>query len=544
MGEGSPSFGLSPEHSESVNRLFDNLEDLRNHKCISKHNLIRWLRSRNWNEDDAERMLRTHINWRKENNVDAILSWYVVPEVVDKYFPGGICGSDKDGRPLYIAPVGYLDPKSFIKAVSRSDFLQSRVYQMEFIISEILPQYSEKAGRNIDQLTVIMDMHGLGFKHMSPSWLSIVTESVTMLEANYPEVLGVCFVINAPPLFSRLYSFIKPLLSKATQEKIHILDSNYRETLLRYFDPEGLPAVYGGTMVDPDGDPRCPSRICWAGPVPEQYFTQSRQPGIEPQPVARRSLSRSTSAQSLGCTDQFTVVEVSRGAQLDVPIGFLSAGVELNWCVVCESHDIGIGWFVQPAEMNRNTGIAVLPTISNGFSSNTPEVLNKLSNVNVGDISTDASDTLVNGLWEVVPMQRIITRLTPFRGKYKIQVAGSYYMRLDNSYSWMRVKRVRYVLNVTVPKDVTEQHPIPLIIPSSVSVDALNQHNPNSRFLDETTTVDTFNEISVFPIPAENSSRSRLITGGSMDVDISLLFRLLAQLLLVPRFSPSKQPTG
>ncbi|KAA3677878.1 uncharacterized protein DEA37_0008570 [Paragonimus westermani] len=540
MGE----FGLPPERSESVNRLFNNLEDLRYHECTSKRNLVRWLKSRNWDEEDAERMLRAHINWRKENNVDTILSWYVLPEVVDKYFPGGICGSDKNGRPLYIAPVGYLDPKSFMKAVSRSDFLKSRVYQMEFIISEILPKYSEKAGRNIDQLTVIMDMHGLGFKHMSPSWLSIVTESVTVLEANYPEVLGVCFVINAPPLFSKLYSFIKPLLSKATQEKIHILNSNYRETLLRHFDLEGLPGVYGGTMVDPDGDPRCPSRICWAGPVPEEYFTQLRQPGVEPHPAARRSISRSTSAQSLGSTDQFTAVEVSRGAQLDVPIGFLSAGVELNWCVICESHDIGIGWFVQPVEMNQNPGIAVLPTISNGFPSNTLGVLNESPKVNAEDISTDANDTLRDGLWEVVPMQRIITRLTPFRGKYRIQVAGSYYMRLDNSYSWMRVKHVRYVLKVTIPKELTEQNSVPRMIPSSVSVDALDQHNRNSRFVDETNIVDTFNEISVFPVPDENSSQSLLITGGSMDVNISLLFRLLAQLLLVPKFSPSRHPTS
>ncbi|OON19276.1 CRAL/TRIO domain protein, partial [Opisthorchis viverrini] len=167
-----------------------------------------------------------------------------------------------------------------------------------------------------------MDMQGLGLKHLSPSWLSLVGEAVTVIESNYPEVLGACFVINAPPLFSRLYSLVKPLLSKATQEKVQVLDSNYPETLLQHCDAESLPAVYGGSLIDPDGDPSCPSRICWAGPVPDSQINQSKQPHAPP-PVIRVALSRSASAQSLGSSEQFSVVEVARGGQRDIPVGFL-----------------------------------------------------------------------------------------------------------------------------------------------------------------------------------------------------------------------------
>ncbi|TPP57166.1 Phospholipid transport protein [Fasciola gigantica] len=112
----------------------------------------------------------------------------------------------------------------------------------------VLPTAAAEAGRPIEQLSVIMDMQGLGLKHMSPSLLTIVSESVTVLESNYPEVLGTCFVVNAPPLFSRLYAFVKPLLSRETQEKIQILDGNYQETLLQYFDASNLPAVYGAAF--------------------------------------------------------------------------------------------------------------------------------------------------------------------------------------------------------------------------------------------------------------------------------------------------------
>lgn len=165
--------------------------------------------------------------------------------MIEKYFPGGICGRDKLGRPLFIAPVGCLDPKSFLKCITRTEFLQSRVYELERVMKIILPSASADAGRPIEQLSVIMDMHGLGLKHMSPSLLAIVSESVTVLESNYPEVLGTCFVINAPPLFSRLYACIKPLLSRETQEKVQVFIAGHLLSAANF----SLQVVYRRKMI-------------------------------------------------------------------------------------------------------------------------------------------------------------------------------------------------------------------------------------------------------------------------------------------------------
>ncbi|TGZ64022.1 hypothetical protein CRM22_006567 [Opisthorchis felineus] len=540
---------LSSEKKEMVDRLYVKLQDLNHDQSSSRPNLIRWLRSRNWNEVEAEKMLRAHISWRREHEVDTILSWYQMPEVIDKYFPGGICGEDKEGRPLFIAPVGRVDPKSFLKATNRLEFLQSRIFQMEHILHVTLPEATARAGKEIDQLTVIMDMQGLGLKHLSPSWLSLVGEAVTVIESNYPEVLGACFVINAPPLFTRLYSFVKPLLSKATQEKVQVLDSNYPETLLRHCDAESLPAVYGGSLIDPDGDPRCPSRICWAGPVPDSYMNQSKQP-LAPPPVIRVALSRSASAQSLGSSEQFSVIEVARGGQRDIPVGFLPVGVELCWCILCESHDIGVGWFVRPCDVCPvSSNPLPLDTNKGGkkISSSTlpphDHLSRKSSKPEVNDGSTtDAVDTT---LWEVLPIQRIATRLTPHKGKFKVHLSGSYYLRLDNSYSWMRVKRVQYTLKVIVPKDSTRDN-APLNLSPRHSTDVPCHSNLNSRFADSWDTISTTSGegTTVRPLPLENASQCRLVTGGSMDVNISLLFRLLAQVLLVPKMSSYRQSTG
>ena len=48
--------------------------------------------------------------------------------------------------------------------------------------------------------------------------------------------------------------------------------ANYRDTLLEYIDSAELPEFLGGTLTDPDGNPRCPSKICQGGPVPANLY--------------------------------------------------------------------------------------------------------------------------------------------------------------------------------------------------------------------------------------------------------------------------------
>ncbi|CAG7827333.1 unnamed protein product, partial [Allacma fusca] len=51
-----------------------------NEEWTSDYNLIRWIRARDLDLDAAENMLRTSIEWRRENDIDQILSWDPTPE--------------------------------------------------------------------------------------------------------------------------------------------------------------------------------------------------------------------------------------------------------------------------------------------------------------------------------------------------------------------------------------------------------------------------------------------------------------------------------
>lgn len=55
--------------------------------------------------------MRSDFAWRKHMGANTILDDFVVPEVLQKYYPGGICGQDKQGALVWMDPVGRIDSK-------------------------------------------------------------------------------------------------------------------------------------------------------------------------------------------------------------------------------------------------------------------------------------------------------------------------------------------------------------------------------------------------------------------------------------------------
>ena len=51
------------------------------------------------------------MTFRQEWGVDKLLSEYKVPEVLKLYYPGGVCGYDNEGCPVWVGPVGGFDWK-------------------------------------------------------------------------------------------------------------------------------------------------------------------------------------------------------------------------------------------------------------------------------------------------------------------------------------------------------------------------------------------------------------------------------------------------
>ncbi|KAM7540650.1 hypothetical protein Aperf_G00000030171 [Anoplocephala perfoliata] len=220
-----------PNHEEAVSNVDWNLlrqfrektSDLNIEKLEEDQYVIRWLKARNWNVKKAEKMFRLSLEWRSENKLDELLTSFTVPEVIEKYLPGGICGQDKFGHPVYIIPAGTIDVFGLMHSVSKRQLALSIYYLLDNFENEVLPAQTRKMDKLINQLVFIFDLQHVNRRLLWRPWLNFFLELVSDFEANYPELMATCFVLNVPSFFNLLFSLIKPLLSKETQAKIQLI---------------------------------------------------------------------------------------------------------------------------------------------------------------------------------------------------------------------------------------------------------------------------------------------------------------------------------
>uniref|UniRef100_A0A8C1SL47 SEC14-like lipid binding 8 n=1 Tax=Cyprinus carpio TaxID=7962 RepID=A0A8C1SL47_CYPCA len=374
---------LSVKQADALAQFRENVKDILP-QCPSQsdHFLLRWLRARNFNLQKAEAMLR-----KVSHKHTISLSFFVI----DKYLSGGMCGHDREGSPVWYDVIGPLDPKGLMHSVSKQDLVKSKVRDCEILQKECDLQ-SERLGRNIEAITMVYDCEGLGMKHLYKP--AIETYGEVCFLYNYPEGLKRLFVIKAPKLFPVAYNLVKHFLSEDTRRKVIVLGSNWQEVLQKYIDPEELPAYYGGKLTDPDGDPRCRTRITFGSEIPKTYYV-------------RDSIK----------VDYDQCVTIGRGSSHQVEYELLAPNCALRWQFTCDGADIGFGVY-----MKKKIGEWM-----------------------------KASE-----MKEVVPNQRYNAHLVPEDGSLTCPEPGVYVLRFDNTYSIFQSKTVSFTVEVLLPSQVNQ----------------------------------------------------------------------------------------
>lgn len=106
-----------------------------------------------------------------------------------------------------------------------------------------------------------------------------------MYEANYPEILKACYIVNAPRVFAIAFAVVRKFLNEYTLGKIHIFQSDpkkWKKVVTSHIDGDSLPKHYGGNLVDPDGNPRCTTKVRQGGKVPKSYYIKKiNEPNLE-----------------------------------------------------------------------------------------------------------------------------------------------------------------------------------------------------------------------------------------------------------------------
>ncbi|XP_039746716.1 SEC14-like protein 2 [Pararge aegeria] len=286
------------------------------------HFLLRWLRARQWNPDAAEKMLRDSMKWREKWGVDTTLASWQAPAVLEQHFPSGTTGFDKEGSPILVIPFVGLDVWGLLHAVTRTDIIRMVLLHLENYLS-LASKQAQTHGANALKVTVLFDLEGFNMRQYA--WkpaAELVFSLLQIYEANYPEILKICFIVNAPKVFSLAFNVIKKFMDEYTLSKIRIYGSDakkWQAQVLTVIDKDQLPQHYGGSMVDENGDPKCSSIVKPGGKVSKKFY-------------ARNVLNESKK--------EYTKVTVKTGEKHCVDLLCADGDSVLKWEFGVDSHDI------------------------------------------------------------------------------------------------------------------------------------------------------------------------------------------------------------
>ncbi|XP_059531917.1 SEC14-like protein 4 isoform X1 [Myotis daubentonii] len=385
---------LSPQQQEALARFQDNLQDLLpTMPKADDHFLLRWLRAQNFDLKKSEDMLRKHLEFRKQQDLDNILTWQP-SEVIQRYDSGGLCGYDYEGCPVWFDIIGSLDPKGLLLSASKQELIRKRIKVCERLLQECELQ-SQKLGRKIETVLMVFDLEGLGLQHLWKPAVEVYQQFFAIMEANYPETVKNLIIVRAPKLFPVAFNLVKSFITEETRRKIVILGGNWKQELPKFISPDQLPVEFGGTLTDPDGNPKCLTKINYGGQVPRSYYLHN-QVRVQYEHTAT----------------------VGRGSSLQVEFEILFPGCVLRWQFESERADIGFGVFLKSKKGERQR---------------------------VGEMT------------EVLPSQRYNAHLVPEDGSLTCLQAGVYVLRFDNTYSLIHAKKVSYTVEVLLPDRASQE---------------------------------------------------------------------------------------
>lgn len=105
---------------------------------------------------------------------------------------------------------------------------------------------SIEAKKHIETGFTIVDLKGGGSSLLSSKIISFVKIASQICQDNYPETLGVFYIVNCGFILRAGWTIIKVFLDPKTQSKIKILGSEYEKELLTLIEAKNLPKFLGG----------------------------------------------------------------------------------------------------------------------------------------------------------------------------------------------------------------------------------------------------------------------------------------------------------
>jgi len=215
--------------------------------------LVRFLRARGADGardiEKSVKMYQDTANWRYRFGADYLLHELPIEnaEKVKEMYKVGFFNTTKHGHPVYIERMGQHNIDGLFATVGEKGLQQMHVNAFENMLYGKMAACSKKAGKRIVQMCSILDLEGVPASSMMGGKVSKFLTAVMKIDSdNYPEILYKMYIVNAPWIFSSLWSAISNFLDANTVAKISILKDNGFSKLQEQIDVADIPKFLGG----------------------------------------------------------------------------------------------------------------------------------------------------------------------------------------------------------------------------------------------------------------------------------------------------------
>lgn len=219
--------------------------------------LLRFLRARKFNVDNAFDLLTADMTWRSEdgrldlNKKSAREILGCDPLLIYQYFPNWLQGIDKEGRPVSYRHFGKFETWSVLKLIDMATLIRFHSWECEMAL-RVAQTKSQSENLHIETFCLIVDAAGWGVRLATSDAFTFIKNMVSTDSNHYPERLGCMIIINAPSALSWAYGVIQTFMDEVTKAKIKILGarSQWGPVLKTLIDEDQIPAQYGGSAPD------------------------------------------------------------------------------------------------------------------------------------------------------------------------------------------------------------------------------------------------------------------------------------------------------
>uniref|UniRef100_A0A915JE39 CRAL-TRIO domain-containing protein n=1 Tax=Romanomermis culicivorax TaxID=13658 RepID=A0A915JE39_ROMCU len=416
---------MERKYANAVAELRKRLGELLPKNYDTDFNLLRWLINaekltgqKTNNVDLAEKQLRNHLRLRAAMKLDepgAVPPMAENPLQKDRLIPIGstplMPGTNKF---LWWTDYKTLDMQGLMKSVKSSDMLLYHFWLYEHLLKLVNDQ-ERKTGQMSGHVCVV-DMNDYDFNPLTLLFFNSgqMTHYINVFHyEHYPQLVYPIYAINVPKWLYLAYKMIKVLLPKDINDRVRILDHNFRHTMRNEIDPKELPISLGGDMPD-DHLKTIPARKL----SPDEYYLAHEH---EEDPPLDHCLHLQVNARRR----RFLPVEC-HSADMVIEY-FFTSDAELNFAVFFDPA------IVEPHKTDQND--------RNRHSIFSFGAWKQNQHHSPNEIDTDQ-------MVMIKPPFCVGARYAPERGVVPCDRPGTYYFVFCNKHCWMTRRNVYLHLNL------------------------------------------------------------------------------------------------